>query len=250
MESPVGEARKAIEPRSPLRLGSSGPSLRGWDPVLMRTHETWSTKMAQTFTFIAETNHRKAGSLGAAFIDWLIANPKSDRNAIKAGGHDLKHLRWDLEHNAEKFLVEGEREVKVAAPKGPKQPKVGKVAAKIAEAREAGCTTAEAIADFAKLNIRTVESALKAEAPAEPIAEVVYFNPPVAEAEVETEVEADVEAEAEVDLLTSEDQFEVDVRRHDELSAKSVVELRKMASEFKIKNYGKLSKADLIAALI
>lgn len=247
--------------------------------------------MAQTFTFIAETNHRKAGSLGAAFIEWLIANPKSDRNAIKAGGHDLKHLRWDLEHNAEKFLVEGEVEVKVAkAAKQKNGSALTKGEAKVMAHFDTydriedtltdlgvSWTDAPAIAEKAKLNIRTVKGLLGSLTKKDFVQtceesgaicltdlgahyvhdqkEINQFEEPEELEQPAIGIDAPEELETELtqeqfdDLLTSEDQFEAEVDRSNELSSKPVTELRKMASEAKVKNYGKMSKADLVTAL-
>lgn len=70
-----------------------------------------------TYTFLGTENHRRAGSLGAAFIDWLMANPASTKEAMKGAGHDLKHLRWDLKNNPTLFKDEGEITQTEVAPK-------------------------------------------------------------------------------------------------------------------------------------
>lgn len=49
-----------------------------------------------TYSALLTTNPRRANTLGGKFYDWLMANPSASRDAIKAAGHDLKHLRWDL----------------------------------------------------------------------------------------------------------------------------------------------------------
>jgi hypothetical protein len=69
------------------------------------------------YTYLGEANHRRAGSLGAAFIDWLMAQTNKTAFAaqIKEAGHDLKHLRWDLHNNPKLFLIVDDLTGKITA---------------------------------------------------------------------------------------------------------------------------------------
>lgn len=62
-------------------------------------------KSKEVYSFIG-ANSRKQGTSGFYFEEWLKANPRSSRVEIANGGHNLRHLQWDLRVNPDSILVE------------------------------------------------------------------------------------------------------------------------------------------------
>jgi hypothetical protein len=85
------QPQKAKTKRNPAVRGASAP--KAYDTLIK-------------YTFVGQQNHRRPGTMGAAFIDWLMANPRATEASIKVSGHDLKHLRWDLRYNREVLKLE------------------------------------------------------------------------------------------------------------------------------------------------
>ena len=91
----------AVQEAEPALAAEEAPAAEEAAPVAQpepAVRRTYNKVDASAIYFWAgpSVSTRREGSSARAYEDWMISNPGATTEEIKAAGHDLKHLRWDI----------------------------------------------------------------------------------------------------------------------------------------------------------